>query len=196
MWQSHIDVVKECAPQATLVFDKFHIVRHLMEAVDQVRRNEIHEKGKEHKELMKNSRYIWLKNPWNLTPKQEARLSSLEKMNLKINRAYLLKERFRDFWSYKTKTWAKKHLKQWFWWATHSRLKPMRDFAWMVRRHEENILTWFQMPIHNGTVEGLNNKAKLVSHKAYGFRTDSNYIRNLYHCMSDLPEPPLLHRFV
>ena len=58
MWQSYIDVVKECAPQATLVFDKFHIVRHLMEAVDQVRRSEIHEKGKEHKELMKNSRYI------------------------------------------------------------------------------------------------------------------------------------------
>ena len=196
MWQSYIDVVKECAPQATLVFDKFHIVRHLMEAVDQVRRNEIHEKGREHKELMKNSRYIWLKNPWNLTPKQEARLSSLEKMNLKINRAYLLKERFRYFWSYKTKTWAKKHLKQWFWWATHSRLKPMRDFAWMVRRHEENILTWFQMPIHNGTVEGLNNKAKVVSHKAYEFRTASKYIRNLYHCMSDLPEPPLMHRFV
>ena len=91
---------------------------------------------------------------------------------------------------------AKKHLKQWFWWATHSRLKPMRDFAWMVRRHEENILTWFHMPIHNGTVEGLNNKAKVVSHKAYGFRTAGNYIRNLYHCMSDLPEPPLMHRFV
>jgi transposase len=145
---------------------------------------------------MKNSRYIWLKNPWNLTPKQQARLSVLEKMNLKINRAYLLKERFRDFWSYKTKTWAQKHLNQWFWWATHSRLQPMRDFAWMVRRHEENILTWFQMPIHNGTVEGLNNKAKVVSHKAYGFRTASNYIRNLYHCMSDLPEPPLVHRFV
>ncbi len=196
MWQSYIDVVKECAPHATLVFDKFHIVRHLMEAVDQVRRNEIHEKGKEHKELMKDSRYIWLKNPWNLTPKQQARLSSLEKMNLKINRAYLLKERFRDFWSYKTKTWAHKHLKQWFWWATHSRLEPMREFAWMVRRHEENILTWFQMPINNGTVEGLNNKAKVVSHKAYGFRTADNYIRNLYHCMSNLPEPPLMHQFV
>ena len=167
-----------------------------MEAVDQVRRNEIHEKGKEHKDLMKSSRYIWLKNPWNLTPKQRARLSSLEKMNLKINRAYLLKEQFRNFWSYKTKTWAQKYLKQWFWWATHSRLKPIRDFAWMVRCHEENILTWFQMPIHNGTVEGLNNKAKVVSHKAYGFRTAGNYIRNLYHCMSDLPEAPLLHRFV
>ena len=196
MWKPYIEVIKECAPQATLVFDKFHIVRHLMEAVDQVRRDEIREKGKEHKGLMKDSRYIWLKNPWNLTPKQRARLSSLERMNLKINRAYLLKERFRDVWSYKTKPWAKKYLKQWFWWATHSRLEPIREFAWMIRRHEENILTWFHMPINNGSVEGLNNKAKVVSHKAYGFRTADHFICNLYHCMGNLPAPPLMHRFV
>ncbi|WP_319585207.1 ISL3 family transposase [uncultured Desulfobulbus sp.] len=196
MWKPYVEVIKECAPQATLVFDKFHIVRHLMEAVDQVRRDEIREKGKEHKELMKDSRYIWLKNPWNLTPKQRIRLSSLEHMNLKINRAYLLKERFRDLWSYKTKTWARKHLKQWFWWATHSRLEPLREFAWMVRRHEENILTWFHMPISNGTVEGLNNKAKVVSHKAYGFRTADLFICNLYHCMGNLPAIPLMHRFM
>jgi transposase len=196
MWQPYIDVIKERAPQAVLVFDKFHIVRHLLDAVDQVRRDEIRDKGKQHKELMKDSRYIWLKNPWNLTPRQQARLSSLEHLNLKINRAYLLKERFRDFWSYKTKGWATRHLKQWFWWATHSRLEPMRDFAWMIRRHEDNILTWFQMPINNGTVEGLNNKAKVVSHKAYGFRTVHNYICNLYHCMADLPIPKIVHTFV
>ena len=196
MWKPYIEVIKECAPQATLVFDTFHIVRHLMEAVDQVRRDEIREKGKDHKDLMKGSRYIWLKNPWNLTPKQRARLSSLEHMNLKITRAYLLKERFRDLWSYKTKSWAKKHLKQWFWWATHSRLESIREFAWMIRRHEENILTWFQMPINNGSVEGLNNKAKVVSHKAYGFRTADHFICNLCHCMGNLPAPPLMHRFV
>lgn len=196
MWKPYVEVIKECAPQATLVFDKFHIVRHLMEAVDQVRRDEILEKGKEHKDLMKDSRYIWFKNPWNLTPKQRTKLSSLEHMNLKINRAYLLKERFRDLWSYKTKPWAKKHLKQWFWWATHSRLEPLREFAWMIRRNEENILTWFHMPITNGSVEGLNNKAKVVSHKAYGFRTADHFICNLYHCMGNLPAPPLMHRFV
>ena len=103
MWQPCVEVIRECAPQASLVFDKFHIVRHLMAALDQVRRDEIREKGKEHKNLMKDSRYIWLKTPWNLTPKQRVRLSSLEHMNLKINRACLLKERFRDLWSYKTK---------------------------------------------------------------------------------------------
>jgi len=66
----------------------------------------------------------------------------------------------------------------------------------MIRRHEENILTWFHMPINNGTVEGLNNKAKVVSHKAYGFRTADHFICNLYHCLANLPATPLMHRFV
>jgi transposase len=195
IWRPYIKVIEEKAPNAVLVFDKFHIVRHLMNAVDQVRRDEIQEKGKEHKELMKHTRYIWLKNPWNLTDKQKSRLSALEQLNLKINRAYLLKEAFRNFWSYSKPGWAEKYLKKWFWWATHSRLKPLRNFAWLVRRHEENILSYFKMPIHNGSVEGLNNKAKVIS-QAYGFRSAKNYILNLYHCMADLPQPKLVHTFM
>ena len=196
MWQPYIDVIKDRAPQAVLVFDKFHIVRHLMEAVDQVRRDEIREKGDSYKQLVARTRYVWLKNPWNLTNSQATRLGELEKLNLKINRAYLLKEAFREFWNYRRAGWAKRYLKRWFWGATHSRLPPMRDFAWMLRRHQDDILNYFRVPIHNGTVEGLNNKAKLVIHKAYGFRTASNYIRNLYHCLGELPLPKILHRFV
>jgi transposase len=196
MWQPYIDVVKARAPKAILVFDKFHIVQHLTQAVDQVRRDEIREKGKSHKELMTKSRYIWLKNPWNLTDKQQARLSELEHLNLKINRAYLLKEAFRAFWSYTYAGWAKRYLDRWFWWATHSRLKPMREFAWMLRRHQDDLMNYFRLPIHNGTVEGLNNKAKVISHKAYGFRTAKSYIRNLYHCMAELPLPKTVHTFV
>ena len=196
MWQPYIEVIKDRAPGAVLVFDKFHIVRHLMEAVDQVRRDEIRDKGPQHKALMYKTRFIWLKNPWNLTESQAFRLGELERLNLKINRAYLLKELFRHFWDYRRVGWAKRYLKKWFWWATHSRLEPMREFAWMVRRHEDDILNYFRMPIDNGTVEGLNNKAKLVIHKAYGFRTAKNYIRNLYHCLADLPLPKTVHTFV
>ena len=72
----------------------------------------------------------------------------------------------------------------------------MRDFAWMLRRHEKGILNYFRVPIDSGTVEGLNNKAKLVIHKAYGFRTAKNYIRNLYHCLGSLPLPQTVHTFV
>ena len=78
MWRPYIDVVQQYAPQATLVFDKFHIVSIWMGAVDQVRRDEIREKGKSHKELVTHTRYIWLKNPWNLTDTQKGRLSSLK----------------------------------------------------------------------------------------------------------------------
>ena len=195
MWQPYVDVVKDNAPNALLVFDKFHIVQHLSKAVDQVRRDEIREKGAEHKTLMNKTRYIWLKNPWNLTEKQKGRLSELEKLNLKINRAYLLKESFRKFWDYRNPVWAKHYLDKWFWWATHSRLQPIRDFAWMLRRRQDDLLNYFNAPIDNGTVEGLNNKAKIISHKAYGFRTASNYIRNLYHCMAELPSPKTMHTF-
>jgi transposase len=196
MWQPYIEIIKQRAPQAVLVFDKFHIVRHLMNAVDQVRRDEIREKGAQHKQLVARTRYVWLKNPWNLTENQSIRLGQLERLNLKIGRAYLIKEAFREFWNYRRAGWAKRYLTRWFWWATHSRLPHMRDFAWMLRRHQDDILNYFRMPIHNGTVEGLNNKAKLVIHKAYGFRTAANYIRNLYHCLGDLPLPQTMHRFV
>jgi transposase len=196
MWQPYIDMIKEHLPEATMVFDKFHVIQHLLQAVDQVRRDEARELKKKNPELLKRTRYIWLKNPENLTDKQRARLGHLEKLNLRSNRAYLLKESFRELWNYRHKGWARRFLKKWFWWATHSRLKPMRDFAWMLRRHEEGILAYFDERISNGAVEGMNNKAKVVSHRCYGFRTAATYITALYHCLGDLPEPQLVHRFL
>lgn len=107
MWAPYVDVVKSRLPHAILVFDKFHIIRHLMDAVDQVRREEAREKQAQDPTVLKNTRYIWLKNPWNLTELQKTKLSDLEKLNLKTNRAYLLKEAFRGFWSYTYQAWAK-----------------------------------------------------------------------------------------
>jgi len=196
MWPSYFETIKAKAPQATLVFDKFHIVRKLTEAVDSVRRQEVNDKSSEHKEVLAGTRYIWLKNPWNLTDKQKASLSFLETLNLNINRAYLLKESFRDFWQSATKEVATRFMNQWSTWAMESKIKPMQDFALLLKRHEDNILTYFDMPISNGAVEGLNNKAKVISHRAYGFRSAKTYILNLYHCMGNLPMPTNLHRFV
>jgi len=130
-----VDVIKARFSNALLVFDKFHIVRHLMAAVDTVRKEEARELKAQDPDVLKKTRYIWLKNPWNLTDQQKLRLSYLEKLNLKINRAYLLKEAFRRFWDYTYPVWAKKYLNQWFWWATHSKLEPMRNFTWMIHRH-------------------------------------------------------------
>jgi transposase len=196
MWQPYIDMLKTHLPQATLVFDKFHLIQHLLKAVDDVRREEARTLKKTHPTLLKRTRYLWLKNPENLTDKQRARLGYLEKLNLRVHRAYLLKESFREFWNYKRKGWARKFLNKWFWWATHSRLKPMRDFAWMLRRHQEDILNYFAVRIDNGAVEGMNNKAKVISHRCYGFRKAATFITALYHCLGNLPEPKLVHRFL
>ena len=196
MWEPYTEVLKKELPEATVVFDKFHLVRHLNQAVDEVRREEAKAHKKTNPELLQKTRYLWLKNPENLTEKQRARLGYLEKLNLKINRAYLLKESFRELWNYKRKGWAKRFLTQWFWWATHSRLKPLRDFAWLLRNHEEGVLNYFKMKITNGIVEGLNNKAKAVSHRCYGFRTAGTFILALYHCLGKLPEPEIMHRFL
>lgn len=196
MWEPYADVIREMAPKAVLVFDKFHIVKHLMEAVDEVRRQETAEKGKEHKELVKGTRYIWLKNPWNLTEKQRVRLSQLEKLNLKINRAYLLKEQFRQFWDFLCPIQARAFLKHWFWLATHSRLKPLRDFAWMLRNHEQDILNYFKLDLTAGRTEGNNRKAKVISQRCYGFRTFGTLRLAFYHSLGNLPLPELPHKFV
>ena len=195
MWQPYITVIKVRAPHAVLVFDKFHILSHLMAAVDQVRREEIREKGPARKALMHKTRFTWLKNPWNPAEAQAQQLGELECLNLKSNRAYLSKELFAHFWSYRRAGWVRRYLKQWFWWAPHARLPPLCDFAWMLRCHEDGILNYCCLPIDNGTVEGLNHRATLIVHKAYGFRTAKNYIRNLYYCMADLPSPKSVHTF-
>jgi transposase len=196
MWAPYIDVIKKRLPHALLVFDKFHIIRHLLYAVDKVRKEEVQKLKPENPDLLNGTKYIWLKNPWNLTERQKVRLSDLERLNLKINRAYLLKEAFRNLWDYTYQAWAKRYLDQWFWWATHSRLESMRNFAWMVRKHQDDILNYFKVRINNGAVEGLNNKAKAISHRAYGFRSAETFKLALYHGMGNLPMPLLTHKFV
>lgn len=195
MWANYVDVCRLKASQATLVFDKFHIVAHLMRAVDDVRRMEAKALRATYPELLKGTRYIFLKNPWNLTDNQRLRLADLERWNLKTLRAYLLKELFAGLWTYTSRAWAKRFLDRWFWWATHSKLKPLRDFAWMLRRHQEGILAYFDCRIDNGATEAMNNNAKAVSHRARRFRTAKAFTLAQIHCLGKLPLPETTHRF-
>jgi len=202
MWQNYIDVIYEYCGQAVIVFDKFHIIRHLMDSIDKVRKMEAKALAEIGCDVLKGTKYIWLKNPWKLTPKQKVTLSHLLKTNLKITRAYLLKELFRKLWEYKTKAWAKKYLKRWFlsadqagWWATHSRLKPLRDSAWMLRCHEEGILAYFDIRIDNSIVEAMNNNAKVISHRSRGYRSENTFSLAMIHSLGGLPLAQCQHRF-
>lgn len=194
MWANYVDVVTERAPQAVLVFDKFHIAKHLNDAVNEVRKTEARGLKDSDPTLLAGTRYIWLKHPANLTDRQRLRLAELEKRGgLKVLRAYQLKELFRRFWNYRSKAWARKYLNRWFWWATHSRMEPLREFAWMLRRHEAGILAYFDHRIDNGAVEAMNGNAKAVARRARGFRSEKTYTLAMLHCMGHLTLPPRLY---
>lgn len=187
MWAPYFKSIRNHLPRAEVLFDRFHIVQHLNRALDEIRREEVRRLKWDETVDLKKTRYILLKNPWNLNPKEKRRLSHLVKLNLRVVRGYLLKESFQKFWDYISSGWAEKHLKHWLWWASHSRLEPMKEFARMVRRHLDGILAWTKLRVSNGALEGMNNKVKLVSHRAFGFRNVDNYITNIFHHCADLP---------
>ena len=192
MWAPYADSIREHLPQATLVFDRFHLVRHCLDALDEVRREEVRHLTGSGKQAIKGTRFILLKNPWNLTSGQRDCLLALAttvKANRRLLRGYLLKESFQLFWGYRSPFHAKRFLNNWLWQATHSRLKPMKKFAELVKTHIDGILAWTTLPVSNGMSEGLNNKVKLISHRAFGYRTATYFIAAIYHVCGDLDLP-------
>jgi transposase len=189
MWAPYADSVRQHLPRATLVFDRFHLVRHLGEALNDVRIEEVRRLGRSGKHALKGTRFLLLKNPWNLTPVQRDSLFNLTRINRRLVRAYLLKESFQLFWSYRSPFHAKRFLQSWLWQAAHSRLDPIKQFARMVNTHIDGILAWTTLRISNGTSEGINNKVKLVSHRAFGFRTSACFMTAIYHVCANLPLP-------
>lgn len=161
-------------PQATITFDKFHVVKVLSEAVDAVRREE----QRKHPEL-KRTRYIWLKNPTNLTANQRAQLSTLSKRNLKTVKAYHLQMNFKELWEQPNEL-AKPFLDKWYFWATHSRMEPMIEAAKTIRRHQGGILSWFDTHVTNAMAESLNNLIQDAKRRAKGYRNTDNFITIIY----------------
>ena len=161
---------------AHLTFDKFHIIQIINKAVDEVRRQE----QQEHPELIK-TRYIWLKNPQNLKASQRNKLEhlSLSKLNLKTARAYRMRLAFQDFFSQPAEA-AELLLKKWYYWATHSRLQPMKEAAYTIKRHWSGILRWFTSRINNGILEGINSLIQAAKARARGYRTSKNLISMIY----------------
>ena len=187
MWKPYLNAVRAHAPQATVAFDRFHLVQHLNAAVDEVRRSLVRKLSDRFRALVKGTRFVLLKNPWNLTPKQKQQLNALVRSNSPLSRAWYLKEDFQRFFDYVSEGWATKHLKHWLGWAARSRLEPFKRMARMVRNHLDGILAWTKIRVTNGAVEGMNNKVKLVSHRAFGFRNVENYKTAIYHCCANLP---------
>jgi len=198
MWKPYLKVIKKKAPLAIHILDRFHIVAMLNKAIDEVRAGEHRQMKKDgYEPILKNSRWALLKRKENLTDKQEANLNTLLQYNLKSVRAYLLKEDFHGFWTYVSAAWAGKFLDRWCTRVMRSKIEPMKKVAKTIRRHKPLILNWFRAKkmFSSGIVEGLNNKAKVATRKAYGFRTFHCLKMALYHQLGKLPEPPRAHIF-
>jgi transposase len=189
MWAAYATLVRTHASKAQILFDRFHIVKHLHEAVEDVRRSEMRRLSANAKGPFKRSRWLLLKNPWNLTSDQRERLSTLVRWNVPIVRAYYLKESFQLFWDYRQPARAEAHLQKWMHAAMRSRLEPFKRFVRMLRSHLDGILPWTRLRLSNGAVEGMNNKIKSISHRSFGFRSAKHFIAAIYHCCARLPLP-------
>ena len=198
MWKPYLKVIAERAGQAVHVLDRFHIVSHLSQAIDEVRAAEARKLAAEGKApVLKHSRWLLLKRPEHLTDAQQDRLADLVRRNLRTVRAYLLKEHFQLLWGYVSPYWAGRFLDRWCTRTMRSRLDPMKDVARMVRSHRDLILNWFRAKgqFSSGIVEGFNGKARVITKRAYGFRTCEAMEVASYHTLGNLPEPEHTHRF-
>ena len=167
-------VTKEL-PKAEITFDKFHVVKLLNEGVDEVRRQEVKDN-----EILKSTRYLWLKNRKNLTERQEAKFDALSEMNLKTSRAYQIKLNFQEFYSLPDRKSGESYLKRWYYWATHSRLEPMIEAARTIKRHWDGVLSWFDSHLTNALLEGMNSLIQAAKSRARGYRSHRNFIAMAY----------------
>ena len=198
MWKPYLRVIAKKAGHAIHILDRFHIMAKLSKAIDKVRAQEAKElKEKGYDPVLTKSRWLLLKRPENLTEKQETKLADLLQYNLKSIRSYLLKEEFQLFWSYKSPFWAGRFLDKWCTKTMRSKIEPMKDIARSLRRHRPLLLNWFRAKkqFSSGIVEGFNNKAKLTTRKAYGFKTYHAAEIALYHALGALPVPKVTHEF-
>ncbi len=162
-------------PNAHITFDRFHAMKIVNQAVDRVRRAE-----QKVQHALKGTRYIWLRNPGNLSQRQSATLASLPTRNLKTARAYRIKLAFQDLYSEETTEQAADYLKRWYFWASHSRLAPVIEAAQTIKMHWHGILRWFNSKIANGLIEGINSLVQAAKAKARGYRSVRNLIAIVY----------------
>ena len=183
MWPAFINATSAILPNASIVHDKYHISAYLGKAVDSVRRKENSVYMKVGNDSLKGTKYLWLTSPdnWSTEAKRTFRELAIDEM--KVGRAWSIKEAFRHFWNYRYFVSAITFFKKWYYWATHSRLKPIIEVAKTLKRHLDGIMAYLRHHITNAVTEGLNSKIQSIKANARGFRNFQNYrIAILFHC--------------
>jgi len=178
MWKPFRNATSAAAPQAAILFDKFHVLRHLGEALDKVRKSEYARLTGPERRFIKGQKYTLLSRRENLTLEGRRALKTLLAANKRLNTAYLLKESFGQLWSYEREAWARRFFENWRASLKWQRLKPYEEFAEMIDRHWDGIAAYCrpENKVSLGFVEGLNNKIRVIQRRAYGLR-DEEYLR-------------------
>ncbi len=178
MWKAFHNSTRKHAPQAAILFDKFHVIRHLNEALDKVRKSEYTRLSGKDRRFVKGQKYTLLSRRENLDTEGRLALRTLLKANKRLNVAYLLKESFCQLWEYKKEGWARKFFDNWRSSLKWQRLRPYEEFAQMIESHWDGIAAFIQSEekVSLGFVEGLNNKIRVIQRRAYGLR-DEEYLR-------------------
>jgi len=178
MWKPFRNSVARNIPDARIIFDKFHIMRHLADALDEVRRNEYRRLAGKDRSYIKGNRYVLLSNRENLSLDGRHALKKLLAANQRLNTAYLLKESFGQLWDYRSERGARAFFERWQDALKWQRLEPYRKFARMIERHWEGIASYCDPDnkVSLGLVEGLNNKIRVLQRRAYGYR-DEEYLK-------------------
>lgn len=180
MWPAYINSTREHVPAADekIVFDKFHLAQHLGDAVDKVRRQEHRELSRQGDDRLKNSKYLWQKN--HLTGDQKQRFQALRRSELKVARAWAIKELAMGLWNYVRRGWAEKMWNRWHAWAIRSRLEPIKRVARMIKRHWDGVMNAVTSNITNATSEGMNSKIQWIKRKACGYRNRDRFRNAIY----------------
>ena len=183
MSKAFISGVETNLQNAEVTFDKFHVVATVNDGVDEVRRQE-----QKDNPALKSTRYVWLKNPENLTGSQVDTLVELDitKSNLKTAKAYRIKLAFQELYN-QPKVEAENYLRRCYFWATHSRIQPIIDAAKTIKAHWDGVLRWFDSNLNNGIFEGINSLVQAAKHKARGYRSNRNFIAIIYLIAGKLP---------
>ncbi|MBK9085099.1 MAG: ISL3 family transposase [Sterolibacteriaceae bacterium] len=178
MWKPFRTATNAHAPQAAILFDKFHVMRHLNDALDKVRKAEYARLSGTDRRYIKGQKYVLLSHKENLCADGRKSLKTLLAANKRLNTAYLLKESFGQLWNYKSQAWARRFFDNWKSSLKWQRLKPYEKFAEMIERHWDGIAAYCnpRNKVSLGFVEGLNNKIRVFQRRAYGLR-DEEYLR-------------------
>lgn len=195
MWKPYISVVKANLWDAEkkICFDKFHVAKHLGDAVDKVRRQEHRRLLEEDDRTLVGTKYRWLQNPENMTRAVARSFESLKRLALKTARAWALKEHAMCLWSYVSRGWARKVWRGWISWALRSRLEPMKKVARMVREHLEGIINAIVLGATNAGAESINSKIQRVKRMACGYRNRERFRNAIYFHLGGLDLSPATH---